>query len=551
MKKRFLFYTIVCTCAILIGGCTNKPAQSEVTPTEAVTQAPEQKDDKEPANNNQKTNNDNPMNWWLQQATPTPQTEQGNIIKRDDNTNTGDTASQAELDPDSIYAKLGISTTRKFTTYVFSITGKPEDLTLKPDGLFYGTNYELRGRESERPVHIDVWNPEGELIISQNCGLRLYGAYSRQNFLKSIKLFAREEYEPEMKTFKYDFFGKEKLDGSEKDMKKYKKLVLRNSGNDYQFAWIRDELNQTLAKDAGFDVYESVAPAVYYLNGEYRGLYWLHESYCDKYFKELFGEEGKNGEFAICEGGEQEKKTDDDDAIIVQAATEYNKAYNEFIKMDLTIDANYEKLEKFMDVESYLKFFAYNIYLCNKDWPDNNYKCYRYYAADGEAYEATGSVYDGRWRFLLHDMDYTMGLYGHEECMANYDNLEDVMSPTTLDEDGKTVIENKRYAPLFTALMKRDDCKQFFADFTMSLAKGALSKQNIEKVLNEMNDERLEEVDEFYNYLSILKAKGEGDIWVWRDNFDNATKEIGAWAKQRANYSKNYLKKNLGVDVEY
>ncbi len=547
--KKILFYMIVCASVFLLGGCTGKPARNEAVPTEAVSPEVTPDEEKEPDNKTDKKNNtEEPMNWWLQQATPTPQTEQGNIIKRDE-PNPDDSSDKSGLDPDSIYAKLDVPVTREFTTYVFSITGNPEDLTLKPDGLFYGENYELRGRESERTVHIDVWNPDGELILSQNCGLRIYGAYSRQSFLKSIKLFAREEYEPEQKTFKYNFFGKEKLDGSGKNMKKYKKLVLRNSGNDYQFAWIRDELNQTLAKDAGFEVYESVAPAVYFLNGEYRGLYWLHESYDDKYFKELYGEEGKEGEFVVCEGGEQEKKTDDDDAIVVKAATEYNKAYNEFIKLDYTVDANYEKLEKFMDVESYLKFFAYNIYLCNKDWPDNNYKCYRYYAPDGEAYEATGSVYDGRWRFLLHDMDYTMGLYGHEECMANYDNLEDVMSPKTEDEDGNE-IDNKRYAPLFTALMKRDECKQFFADFTMSLSKGALSKQNIGKVLEQMNDERIDEIDEFYNYLAILKAKGDGDIWVWRDNFDGATKEIVAWAKQRANYSKRYIQKNLGISYD-
>ncbi|MCQ2538247.1 MAG: CotH kinase family protein [Lachnospiraceae bacterium] len=541
MKKKLIFGAIAISMLALFGACgktTEVQEKPQIQEEQKVTPAEENKNEEKPNNNKVEKNN-----WWEAEATPNPEKTQGEIIKPED-----ETQPETNVEADSIYAKLDVPTSRKFTTYVFSITGDPADLTLKPDGIFYGENYELRGRESEKPIHLDVWNPDGELILSQNCGIRIYGAYSRRNFLKSIKLYARESYDPENKTFKYNFFDKIKLDGTDKVMKKYKKLVLRNSGNDYQFAWIRDELNQTLAKDAGFEIYESVAPAIYYINGEYKGFYWLHESYDDKYFKELYGEEGKEGEFVVCEGGEQEKKEDDEDELTVKAAKEYNKAYTEFSKMDLTVDANYQKLNSFMDVENYLKYMAYNIYLCNKDWPDNNYKCFRYYAPAGEAYDAEG-VYDGRWRFLLHDMDYTMGLYGHTECMANYDNLGDLMSPTTKDENEK-VIDNKRYAPLLTALLQREDCKQFFVDFSLKLAEETLSKSHIAKVLEEMNDERLEEIDEFYNYLAVLRAKGDGDIWVWREQFDNATKDIGQWAKQRANYSKRYMEKDLGVTIE-
>lgn len=550
MKRKLLIGMFSVLTALLVAGCaagTDGKTTPGPEPVQEVTPAEQKNEDDTEKNNTERQ--DNPLNWWLNQATATPVIEQGGIIKRDDN-NQGedDIEGSVPLDENSIHAKLDIPLTREFTTYVFSITGNPADLTLKPDGIFYGENYELRGRENEKPIHLDVWNPDGELIISQECGLRIYGAYSRRNYLKSVKLFARKEYDAEHKTFKYNFFDTKKLDGSGESIKKYKKLVLRNSGNDYQFAWIRDELNQTLAIQAGFDIYESVAPAVYFLNGEYKGFYWLHESYDDNFFKEKFGDEGKNGEFAICEGSEQAKSIEDDDELVVNAAKEFNAAYDRLSALDYSVDANYEELCKFMDVESYLKFFAYNIYLCNKDWPDNNYKCFRYYAGEGEAYE-NGTVYDGRWRFLLHDMDYTMGLYGHTECMYNYDNLGDVMSMTTKDDDGN-IIDNKRYSPLFTALMKRDECKQMFADYTKEFQEGALSRKNISAVLDKMNEERSEEMDAFYDYLEVLQAKGADGIWAWRDGFNNYQQEIKNWAKQRPNYSKVYIEKNLGIVME-
>ncbi len=503
--------------------------------------------------------------WWGGDDSSETTTSQGEVVKRTPTPTPTPTTAPAE---DSIYAKLGVSQDRKFSTYVFSITGDPADLTLRPNGLFYGENYKLRGRESEKKVFVEAWNPEGKLILSQYAGLRIYGAYSRQNYLKSVKLFARAEYDPEKKNFKYNFFNTPQLDGSDKYIKKYKKLVLRDSGNDYQFAWIRDELNQTLASSAGFTDYEACAPAIYYLNGEYRGFYWLHESYCDSYFKNKYGDEGKNGEFAIVEGNEIYKKLDDDDEATVKAAEEYNKAYIGLINMDLTDDSNFKKLGEFMDVENYLMYYAYNIYICNHDWPNNNYKCYRYYAADGEEY-MPGTVYDGRWRFLLHDMDYSMGLYDQKECLAGYDKLGEVLTALKKlskdekveeDEAYKLFVQyldipegytaNIRYAPLFAKLMERADCRDFFVSYSLELAGNALSRKSINETLDVMNEERADEIEEFYKYLEVLRAKNADGIWSWRGHYEMYTDVIRDWAKQRANYSKRYMEKNLKVDLD-
>ena len=45
----------------------------------------------------------------------------------------------------------------------------------------------------------------------------------------------------------------------------------------------------------------------------------------------------------------------------------------------------------------------HRIYINNQDWPNNNQKLYAYFPKDG-AYEE-GTVRDGRWRWLPHDMD--------------------------------------------------------------------------------------------------------------------------------------------------
>ena len=71
---------------------------------------------------------------------------------------------------------------------------------------------------------------------------------------------------------------------------------------------------------------------------------------------------------------------------------EYNTKYDAFVNSDLTDDAEYAKLCDFMDVEDYLDYYAWNITINNWDWPNNNYKVFRYVEADAAALSAEGAV---------------------------------------------------------------------------------------------------------------------------------------------------------------
>lgn len=414
----------------------------------------------------------------------------------------------------------------RYSTLVFSISGEPEELTQKPEGIFTGKNYEKRGIDSERKVYIEMINPDGTGEIGQFGGVRIYGGYSRQNSIKSMKLFSRSSYDEDHKNFKLSDFGTPKLDGSDKIITKYDKLVLRDAGNDYQFCFLRDELSQTLCKNAGFEVYEAVLPAVAYLNGKYYGLFWLHESYCDKYFKEKFGDDAE-GEFVILEGGDQ-KKNSDEDEFTDKYVDAYNKKYNEFIAMDLTNDTNYNKLNEFMEVENYLDFFAWNIALNNWDWPNNNYKCYRYVPTDNDP-KSTG-VFDGRWRFLPHDMDYSYGLYGQDATQPYYDTLKVVTNP-----------RDTRYAPLFTKLMERKDCRDYFYNKSVEFIQGALCEQSIMDSYKMLDESRRTELLMFYDHMDQLRKKGDFSLWCSENSYYESETDITSFAAKRQEYVIKYM----------
>lgn len=424
---------------------------------------------------------------------------------------------------------LGKDIESRFTTPVFLIWGNPAELTEAPNGIFYGKNAKKSGRDSEREIYAVAFDKDGNRLFNQEAGVRVYGKASRSWSVKSLKLYARKEYGK--KKFNVgDILGAKDTEGD--DIVKYKRLVLRNTGNDFQFAFIRDEFCQRLAVDAGFSDYERTSPAVAYVNGDYYGFYYLHESYCDEYFKDKYkkSDENMSGEFAVIEGGDSYKAgTDENETDSYDAyAAEYQKSYEEFIKLDLKDEENFKRLSDFIDVNNYLDYFAFNIYPNNWDWPQNNYKCYRYYADENTSYG--DGVYDGRWRFLLHDIDYTYGIYGQDRSSYKYDNLKLIL------KEG-----DERYAPLFAKLMERADCREYFLNKINEYMETVFSPEYSEKVLNEMLSERESEMVYFYRHLDSLRRAGDDSIWSHYSDLKGREDEIREFIRKRPDYMKKYL----------
>lgn len=409
--------------------------------------------------------------------------------------------------------------TERFTTAVFVITGDPEDLTEGPDGIFYGENYKYRGDDTEREVFIECFDDTGSREFAQYSGIRIYGGASRASSIKSTKIYARKRYSSGIGKFNTDLFGTTDSEGN--IIAEYDKLVLRNCGNDFQFGFIRDELCQRLAQQAGYDDYEAVKPAVVYLNGEYYGFFWLHESYCDDYFKNKYPNADAQGEFVVIEGNEN-WKNEEEDGGKEQQAQQYNEFYQTYAWADLTVEETYQQLRREMDVENYLDYFAFNIYINNNDWPQNNFKCYRYVPADREQLEG---VYDGRWRYVLHDTDFSLNMYGFKETSATYNNLSQIVDSSS-----------DRYAPLFDALMHRTDCREYFMKKLTELGEGVFSGENVTRVLYEMHIERCTEMDYLYIHMDALRKAGDDSFWTSVHTLTENMDAIRAFANDRDDY---------------
>ena len=66
-----------------------------------------------------------------------------------------------------------------------------------PDHPWNGSipaNYNQRGREWEKECYVEYFDSEGNSLISQDCGIRIQGGWSRADYQKSFRLYARNDY---------------------------------------------------------------------------------------------------------------------------------------------------------------------------------------------------------------------------------------------------------------------------------------------------------------------------------------------------------------------
>ena len=317
-------------------------------------------------------------------------------------------------------------------------------------------NWNQEGMAGERPMYVEAFSSSGELLVSQQAGARVAGAYSAAVDQKSWKLIARTMYTGDKGKFSYPFFS-DATDENGAILTKIDRIVLRNGANDREFAGVRDELSMSLAKQSGYLDAQSTAPAAVFLNGKYYGFAWLHQNFSRAYLEERYG--GTKDNYQVV--GKAEGEIVDENAE--GAADDYNKVL-ELAESGLTDDKKFEQFCSMVDIDNYMHYLAMQLFIDNRDWPGNNYKVWRYVASDGE--EVTSKYQDGKWRYFFYDAEFAWGLYSDGYANKTLTKILNGTHPA-----GGSV--------LISALMERADMREKLANNLCDLIGGAFSSENI------------------------------------------------------------------------
>ena len=244
----------------------------------------------------------------------------------------------------------------------------------------YGANY---WEEWEKPVHVEFFEPDGTPGFHLDAGMKIMGGWSRARDQKSLAIFARSEYGTG--EIDYQIFP-------DKPIQSFEAVTLRNSGNDWDSAFMRDGFMQTLLVGCMDLELMAYRPAAAYINGEYWGILNLREKQNEHYLASNTGVDPDN--IDLLEGeGRGEWQTIQGSHEAYQELIQYLEQYGAEQQED------YDYVVSQMDVENFIEYQIAQIYFDNQDWPGNNIKFWQPRDAGG------------RWRWLTFDTDFGFGIY--------------------------------------------------------------------------------------------------------------------------------------------
>lgn len=278
---------------------------------------------------------------------------------------------------------------------VISLSTNPENLwdpvtgihVLGPDYEsyvpYFGANF---WEDWERPAYVEYFDVDHELEAEGPVGLKIHGGYSRSMPQKSFRVQCKDEFG--MQSIDYPLINDKSF------IQSYHGFNLRNGGNDYQNYRFHDALMQRAFKGTHAD-YMAYTPVVVFLNGEYWGFMEM---------REILDQDWVEANKGIAKS----------DATVVSMNymgfnvisgndSTFYPMYQYVVDNDPN-DVNYlDSLSALLDIENYIDYIIAETYWANGDWSNgwiNNTKLWH----DDRP--------GGKWRFLLMDLDFGMGLSG-------------------------------------------------------------------------------------------------------------------------------------------
>ena len=394
---------------------------------------------------------------------------------------------------------------------ILSIAMDPQDLWNDTSGIYVKGKYAIFDDSSghwincnyqknwEKKVYTTFIDTNNVVGFSQQSGLKVFGESTRRQADKSLKIIAREAHGK--KRFKYPIFP-------DKDIKKYKQLVIRSSGNDYNKTRFKDAYSAYIVRNMGVD-YMAWRPIKLFINGEYWGVYNLREKINDHYIA-------------------SNHKVDKDSVNITMgrwitqqgSGKKYNEMYYWFAGLDTMDNKSYEKAKQYLDIRNYINYRVFQIYINNKDSRGN----IRYYYVNGAK--------DERFKMIVYDTDLGYGKYS-----MNY--LEKCISPIP------TEWYNPAWSTLYLSkLMGHPEFKNEFANQFAHLMNTSLHKDTLLAAVDYFEalytDELPRSSSERPNHLK----KTYFPIEEWRDEVNS----LRSYAKLRPKVMWNQLQEALGLD---
>lgn len=363
---------------------------------------------------------------------------------------------------------------------------------------YFGANF---WEDWERPIHIEMFEPNGDLGFSIDGGVKICGNYSRANPQKSLAIFARRIYG--YSEIDYQIFPDKNID-------QFEAIVLRNSGNDWGISHIRDGLVSKIAAEAGVAA-QAYRPTVVYLNGEYWGILNMREKINEHFLASHYAVDANNIDFMESEN-----------TVIQGDGSDYTDLINFLKDNDMSAPENYSVISNAIDIDNYIRYIVTQIYIDNWDWPGNNVKYWR------------PKTDEGSWRWILFDADFAFGLFTPNNYAHNM--IEFATNP---DGPSETIWGWDPWWPnppwstfLLRTLLENESFRNNFINQFADMLNTTFQPNKILETVDEITDLLADEMEDH-------TARWDGDVSTWNNNINSLKnfvfmRNIFVWANLKS-----------------
>jgi hypothetical protein len=369
-------------------------------------------------------------------------------------------------------------------------------------------NYSRRGETWEYPVHFELFDQNANRSVDQRLGFRIHGGWSRGYPQKSFRLYASTDYD-NRNVLDYPIFTGLTDRVSGQPITTFRRLLLRNSGNDNLYTRLRDPFIQTLLQSLGVDG-QAYRPAIHFINGEYWGLINIRERLDRFYIASHYGIDPDDvallEDNASLEEGTAEDRTD-------------FLALRSYIGMnDMSDPVHFAYAAQRMDMDNFILYHVGEIYAANVDWPHQNITYWRKRTPDTNPGAPTW--HDGRWRWLLNDLDHGFGLINN-----THHNTLSWATRHSGSSDWSTV--------MLRSLLKNPGFREKFINAMADHMNTTFQPAHVEAVLNTLQ--------------TAIQPYLDEHVQRWPDTVNTSTASILNFAQQRPAVMRQHLIEYFGL----
>lgn len=428
-----------------------------------------------------------------------------------------------------IYTKVFIFD--KHTVPVVALVTEPDNLWSPETGIYVvgnnpvTQNFNQKGADWQKPAEFFFFDETGKLEIEMPVEIRISGGQTRYHPQKSLRVCAKKEFG--YSSINYDFFG-------EGASKQHKCILLRNSGNDWDRTMFRDILGQSLIFETDVDT-QLYRPSVLYLNGDYWGIHNIREFYDDQYLKYKYGTkkesvsiiepDRKNGGLPVVRDG-----SPGDEVSYLELMDHMN---------------DYDYLKSNIDLDNYIDYFLINVYTANGDWPDNNIRVWK--LKTDEFPMMSSQPLDGKWRWLLFDLDSSFGLFKSSNYQTNtlaYATRKSIyVDKSKKDETWPTAIIN--------TLLDNNEFKNKFINRYADLLNTNFSEQNVLNRINSLEKEYEPEIPMHISKWGGKLDKGRKPAFETVEKWKENIQVLRDFALNRPTYARQNVLSKFNLSGTY